>query len=273
MLGAAFFFSVMAVLVKLVPRIPAQEKVFVRSALNVAFTLVLLRRYGVSALGQNVRTLLLRGALGYVALSCHFFALGAMPLADALVLQNTSPLVVALIGPAVLGERSGPRTVALALAGLAGVALVLRPEGRIAPGPGLIAFAGGISSALAYMTIRSIGRREHPLTVVLYFPMVSCVASLVPTVRGFVAPGPLEALTLVGIGVATTIAQIMITAGLQLERAAIATPVSYTGIIFGAIFGAALFGERLDGWTAAGAVVIMAAAVLIARQKEATADH
>src|SRR6185295_11615626 len=134
-------FSVMAVLVKAIPRIPAQEKVFVRSALNVAFTLALMWRYEVPVLGRNVRVLALRGALGYLALSCHFWSLGALPLALALVLHNTSPRIVAL--------------------------------------------AGGLMSALAYVTVRGIGKSEHPLTVVLYFPLVSAAASIVPAARAY----------------------------------------------------------------------------------------
>jgi len=265
MLGAAFFFSVMAALVKAIPRIPAQEKVFVRSALNVAFTLALMWRYEVPVLGRNVRVLALRGALGYLALSCHFWSLGALPLALALVLHNTSPLIVALIAPAILGEATGPRTLALAAAGFAGVALVLRPEGGVALVPGLVALAGGLMSALAYVTVRGIGKSEHPLTVVLYFPLVSAAASIVPAARAYVAPTAAEAAALAGIGVATTIAQILLTVALQLERAAIATTVGYTGVVFGAAFGALLFGEMPDARTCIGAGIVIAATVMITR--------
>ncbi len=269
MLGAAFFFSVMAVLVKALPRIPAQEKVFVRSALNVAFTLALMARWRAPIVGRERRALFLRGLLGYLALSCHFWALGTLPLADALVLHNISPLVVAILAPALLGEPSGRGTIALAAAGLFGVALILRPEGRVPPLPGAVAVAGGVFSALAYMTIRSIGRREHPLTVVLYFPLVSAFFSLPPTLRQLVWPTAAEALALLGIGVATTLAQILLTAALRLERAAVASQVSYVGIVFGAAFGAALFGET-PGWgTVAGAALVVAATWRIAARAQA----
>jgi drug/metabolite transporter (DMT)-like permease len=266
MLGAAFFFSVMAALVKALPRIPAQEKVFVRSALNVAFTLALMWRYRAPLLGRERRALFLRGALGYLALSCHFYALGALPLADALVLHNASPLVVAVLAPALLGERGDRASILLAAAGFAGVAMIVRPEGRIEPLPGAIALAGGVFSALAYMTIRAIGKREHPLTVVLYFPLVSVFLSLPPTLRALVPPTPLEALALLGIGISTTVAQILLTAALRIERAAVASQVSYVGIAFGAGFGVLAFDEVPRWGTVAGAAVVIAATWAIARR-------
>jgi drug/metabolite transporter (DMT)-like permease len=266
MVGAAFFFSVMAVLVKAAPRIPAQEKVFVRSALNVAFTLALMRRYRAPLFGRDARGLLLRGIFGYLALSCHFHALGALPLAEALVLHNISPLVVALLAPVVLAERTDRTTLFLASLGLLGVVLIVRPQGRFPLVAGLVGVAGGIFAALSYVTIRAIGRREHPLTIVLYFPLVSVFASAPATFRAGLFPGPVEALALAGIGVATTIAQILLTAALRLERAAVASQVSYLGIVFGAAFGAALFGER-PGWsTAGGAALVILATSLIARR-------
>lgn len=272
MLGAAFFFSLMAVLVKAIPRIPAQEKVFVRSALNVAFTLALMWRYRVPIVGRDVRTLVLRGAFGYLALSCHFFAIGALPLALALVLHNTSPLLVAVLAPLLLRERTEPTTFALAAVGFAGVALILRPEGEVRLLPGLVALLGGLFASLSYITVRALGQREHPLTVVLYFPLVSAAASLVPTIRDFAAPTAFEAAALVGIGLATTIAQILVTAGLRLERAAVATPVANTGVVFGAAFGAILFGERPDLGTWLGAAAIILSTIAIARRAERSAD-
>ena len=267
MLGAAFFFSVMAVLVKLAARIPAQEVVFVRSALNVLFTLALIRRYRAPVVGRHVGWLLLRGTFGYLALSCHFFAIQRLPLADAITLHNASPVLVALLAPPVLGEPGGPRAVGLAGLGLLGVAILLRPTGEVPLLPGLAALSGAFLSCLAYLTIRSLGRKEHPLTVVLWFPMISVFASLGPTLATFVRPSLAEAFVLVGVGVATTAAQLLLTVGLRLERASVATSLSYTSIVFALIFGATAFGEIPDATTVAGSLIIVAAAVLVARAR------
>ncbi|HVY60459.1 MAG TPA: DMT family transporter, partial [Planctomycetota bacterium] len=267
MLAASFLFAVMANLVKRLPAgFPVQEIVFFRSLLNVVFTLFLLWRYRAPVLGTHRLSLLARGVFGYAALSFHFYALHQMPVADALVIHNTSPLIVALLAPVWLGERVGARTLAWSAVGLAGVVVVLRPTGAPSLGPGLAALAGATLSSFAYLTIRAIGTREHPLTVVLYLPLVSVLASLGPTAHDHVIPTALEWLVLLGIGLTTVVAQICLTAALQLERASVATSLSYTSVAFAAAIAAVAFGEIPEAGTVLGAGLIACAAIRISAQ-------
>jgi drug/metabolite transporter (DMT)-like permease len=271
MLTASALFSVMAVLVKLLRGIPTQEIVFFRSGLNVLFTLALLRRYRIPLVGNRAGPLVIRGLVGYCALSFHFYALGGLPLADAIVIHNTSPLLVAVLAPIVLGEPSTARTLALSALGLSGVAMIVRPTGDVSLIPGLAAFGGATFSAFAYVTIRAIGDREHPLTVALYFPMISVALSAIPAARAWIRPDLHQLAALLGVGVLTTGAQIALTAALQLERASVATLMSYTAIVFTAVLGWVVFGEVPGPWTIAGTLVIVGAATAATRAPAAKA--
>lgn len=72
--------------------------------------------------------LLLRGLLGFGAISSLYAAVQLLPLADAAVLGLLTPVFVAAGAPLALGERAGCG-VALALPlSLAGVVMVARPE-------------------------------------------------------------------------------------------------------------------------------------------------
>jgi drug/metabolite transporter (DMT)-like permease len=265
MLAASLLFATMAVMVKSLGRIPTQEIVFFRSALNVAFTLALIHRYRVPVLGTNRLALLLRGGFGYAALSLHFYAIAYLPLADAVVIHHVSPLLVALTAPFVLGERSGPRVLFLSVLGVLGVGLILRPTGQVGLVPGLAALLGALMSTGAYLTIRGLGSREHPLTVVLYFPLVALAVSAIPTARGFVRPHAVEAWLLLGVGLTTTAAQICLTAALQRERAAVASTVSYTGLVFSVLLAAIFFDEIPGLRTIAGSAIVIGAALLVGR--------
>ncbi len=266
MLAAAFFFAIMAVLVKALRRIPTQEVVLVRSLLNVAFTLALAVRARAPLLGRRPWALLFRGLLGYAALSFHFYALQRMPLADAVLIHNAAPVIVALLGPLVLGEPGGRGLTVLALVGLGGVAVLVRPTGEAGLLPALAALAGASFSAVAYLTIRALGRTEHPLTVVLYFPLVSAAISWAPALAGFVRPTGVEALALLGVGATTTVAQVCLTNALRLESASAAAPVAYTGLVFVAVFDYLLFSAVPDGRTLAGSLLIIGVVALIARR-------
>ena len=94
MAAGAFFFSIMSLLAKTAGgRIPTQEMVLARGAVMTAMSYLALRRAGVSPWGERQRVLLLiRGVLGFTALSCFFFAVVRLPLADATVIHFTAPV-------------------------------------------------------------------------------------------------------------------------------------------------------------------------------------
>ena len=54
---------------------------------------------------------------------------------------------------------------------------------KLALGFGLmLALAGALLTALAYVAVRQLGRSEHPLVIVLYFPLMAVPLTL-PAVR------------------------------------------------------------------------------------------
>jgi drug/metabolite transporter (DMT)-like permease len=272
MIAGAFFFSLMSLAVKLVgQRLPSQEVVLVRGVMNAGFSYALLRRAGVRPWGARPVVLALRGLLGFASMSCIYFALVRLPLADATVLQYTSPVWTALLAIFVLGERMRPREVALAAASLAGVVLIARPSflfGAAAPRLDLLAVAAMLAAAIfsagAFVTIRKLGRTEHPLVIVFYFTLVTVPASLPGALAGFVLPTGREWWMLLAVGLAAQAGQVYLTRGLQLEPAGRATAASYLQVVFAAVWGALVFREIPDAWTVGGSVVVLAATLGLA---------
>ena len=273
MIAGAFFFSLMSLGVKVAgQRIPSQQIVLVRGALNVAFTYLLLRRAGVPLWGSRPAVLLLRGLLGFAALSCFFYALVHLPLADATVLQYTNPVWTALLAAWVLGERMRRWEVGVVLASLAGVVLIARPSvlfgadaARLDAAAVAVALLGSLFSAAAYVTIRKMGQTEHPLVIVFYFTLVTVPAAIPGTLAGAVWPTPLEWVALLGVGLTAQAGQIYLTRGLQLEPAGRATAVGYLQIVFAALWGVVFFTEVPDLWTVAGGLVILGCTLALAR--------
>jgi drug/metabolite transporter (DMT)-like permease len=266
MIGSAFFFSLMTLAVKLVGRrIPSQEVVLVRGSLNVAFSYLLLRRAGVRPWGNRPLPLTLRGFLGFGSLSCLYFAVVRLPLADATVLQYTSPMWTAFLAVWVLGEHMQRREVLFAAASAVGVVVITRPSflfGAGAPRLDLIAVAAALAGALfssgAYVTVRKLGRTEHPLVIVFYFTLVTVPASLPGALAHLVAPTAREWLILLAVGVAAQAGQLYLTHGLQLERAGRATAAGYLQVVFAALWGALFFAELPDRWTIGGSILVLA---------------
>src|SRR5262249_44707660 len=142
----------------------------------------LARREGVPIVGKNTPMLLLRGLLGYGALSCYFWSVQHLPLGDAVLLQYSHPVFVAALAPFVLGEPTGRWHWPLVLGALAGVALIVGPGGEPRV-PALIGLCGSMLSGTAYMAIRRLSRTEHPLTILIWFPLATLPVSLFATLH------------------------------------------------------------------------------------------
>lgn len=273
MVASAFFFSVMSLGVKLVgQRIPTQEVVLVRGLLNAGFTYGMLRRAGIRPWGRRPPVLILRGVFGFLALSCLYYALVYLPLADATVLQYTNPVWTALFAAWLLGERMVKGELALVAASLVGVALIARPGFLFGGGAARldllavgVALLGSMFSAAAYVTVRGLARTEDPLVIVFYFPLVAVVGSLPGTLAAPVWPRPHEWMVLVLIALSAQAGQIFVTRGLQLLPAGQATAVGYLQVVFAAALGAIFFADRPDGWVLAGATIILGSTMVLVR--------
>jgi drug/metabolite transporter (DMT)-like permease len=265
MAASALLFAVMAALIKAAARrIPAAEVVFVRNAVHV----LLFVPIWLATTDRRIhapRLLVVRGLLGLLALEAYAWTLSVMPLADAWMLQAMNPVFVALLAPRVLGERSGAHVwLALAL-GLAGAALIVRPGFGGASGgwAGLVGVLGALSSGLAYMTVRLLGRQEPPIAVVMAFPLVATPLSLPFAVAVWTWPTAVEWAVLVAAALAAAGGQLLMTVGLKAARAAPATVATYVGFVFAAAIGWLAFGEELTSTTALGALTIFAAVALL----------
>lgn len=265
----AFWFSVMSLLVKLAgQRLPSIEIVLVRAALTLGLSVAMLRRAHVPVWGNRPLLLVLRGLLGFVALTAFYFSVVHLPLAEATVIQYTNPVFAAIFAAWLLRERIGAREIACIAFGLVGVALVAQPgllfgAASLDVRYVLVALLGAIFSAAAYVLVRQLGTTEHPLVVVFYFPLVTVPLAIPFASVTWVWPTPLEWLLLLGIGVSTQLGQIGITRGLQLAPAGRATAVGYLQIVFAALWGVLFFRELPGPLAIAGTAMIVGSTLVL----------
>lgn len=277
MLLTAFFFSVMSLLVKEVgTRLPSQEVVFARALVSMMVAYVLVRRARPGNWGYRKGLLVVRGLAGFAALSCFFYALIHLPLADATVIQYTNPVFTAWLGWLVLGEALSVGEAVLSAAGLLGVLLIARPtflfggDMRLDPLATAIGLLGAVFSAAAYVSVRKLGRTEHPTIIVFYFTVVTVPASLPGMLlSGAVWPTLPEAVFLAGVGITAVMGQLYLTRGLQLEPAGRATAIGYAQILFAALWGMLFFREFPDVLSLLGAALVLVSVVVLARRRGA----
>jgi drug/metabolite transporter (DMT)-like permease len=275
MVGSALAFSAMSVAVKLAgQRLPSQEIVLARAVVSLVLSYGLLRRAGIPIWGQQKGLLLLRGLTGFLGLSCVFYSLTHLPLADATVIQYLHPTFTALFAAIFLGEALRSSIVFASFVSLMGVVLVAKPGFLLGTGAGGLpplalaaAVGGAFFSGCAYVIVRKLSAREHPLVIVLYFPLVSVPLSLPTVANGLVMPEGFEWGLLLFVGCATQAGQVWLTRGLQTLPAARATAISYSQVIFATLWGVLFFAEIPDLWTAIGAALIAGGTLAVSLQR------
>ncbi len=268
---SAFFFSVMGLLVKVAgQRLPSQEIVFFRSLLVLVFAYVALKRMKVVPWGNNKKWLVVRGMTGFLALSCFYYGVTHLPLADATLIMYSNPVFTAILAAIFLSEKLTMVDIIGVVASLVGVVLIAEPsfifggESRLELFDVTIALGGAIFAAISYVIVRNLRKTEHPMVVVFYFPLIATPAALPTAIPDAIIPTWWELLVLLGIGIVTHIAQVAMTKGLHLEPAGRATAVSYLQVVFAFIWGMVFFGEYPTALSIVGAVLIVGSTVAIA---------
>ncbi len=278
MLGSAFSFSLMSVLVKWAgERLPSQQLVLARAVVTLVISYQILRSRGVPALGIQRKWLVLRGLLGTAGLSCFYYALTHLPLAEATLIHFTNPVLTAICAAIFLREPLRLSLLGACLISTIGLVLVMQPEflfgqdavplDRFAA---FVALLGAAFSALAYTLVRYLSRVDDPMVIVFYFPLVAVPVSIVPCFRVALWPSAAEWLMLAGIGVVTQVAQVWLTRGLQREPAGKAMSMTYIQVLFAVLWGILLFGDTPGLPAIGGAVCLLLGTLAVAFGREAS---
>jgi drug/metabolite transporter (DMT)-like permease len=271
---ASALFAVMNVLVRLSSAcVPWSEVAAVRGIVGAAVAVAVARTRGVALVIHDRRLGWARSLFGTGALLCGFYAMGSpgMALGDAVTLQSLSPIFVALLAPALLGERGGRRVWIATAAAFVGVALVAGPSFHVAARPAVIATLGAFLSAMAMIWLRRLGRKggsgaaaESPEAIVAHFSIVAATVTTLLALRDPRAPDAIGALMLASTGVTGGLAQIAMTRAYALERAARLGPVSYLGVVLSHAGGTLLLGEPTGPAQLAGTALVVGSGVVLA---------
>ncbi|KAG8733466.1 hypothetical protein FRC11_006014 [Ceratobasidium sp. 423] len=298
--ASQFFFSLMNLSVKFLTAlddpVPTLEIVCARMFITYMCCQAYMFAAGVPdpILGpKGVRKwLAIRGVVGFFGLFGLYYSLRYMSLSDATVLTFLSPTVAAAFGFLFLREAISWKQAVAGLTSLVGVVLIAKPTslfggsnradtGAGAGGPMVteaermvavgVAMLGVLGASGAYVSIRVIGKRAHPMHTMSYFSLW-CV--LVSVVAGIATHGHWvlpHQWTWVGmifiVGLFGFCAQLLLTLGLQRETVSRGSMVLYIQVVFSLVFERIAFGVSPSGLSLLGTCVIIASAIYVALNK------
>ena len=242
----------------------------------LGLTAALLLREGPAALRHVPRPgiQLLRGLAVATATLSFFASLQVLPLATAVALTFTSPMITALLAAVILGEPARRQTWIASLGAFAGVLVVLRPSLAAAGWAAVLPLLSALAMSILIICNRLVAGRATALAMQAYVAAIGAVLLIAATaVLAWIVPATF-AVTWPGWSVLARCAVVACTAtaahwciylGTTRAGAATVAPMTYVQIVIAASAGWAVFGHRPDALTLLGAAIIIAAGLYLWR--------
>lgn len=246
--------------------ISPEEITFVRFVLGAVLLAPVFVRMGWQRLKTDrLGTHVLRACIASLAQFGSYYAIIHMLLASVTAIGFSRPLFQTCLALWILKESvSGQRWGATAV-GFVGVLIMIRPgEGTFQPAA-LVAIAATVLFALTIILIRQLSRTEPTPRILFYYHLVSAAIFAVPALRAWVMPDATQAVLLFAVGALTTGAMWCFVNGYALGETSFIGPIEYVRLVYAALIGYFVFSELPDGWTWAGAGIIVAATLYLAR--------
>jgi drug/metabolite transporter (DMT)-like permease len=282
LLASATMFTFTGVLVKTLGQtLHPFEISFFRGLVALAVILPIFSRTGGILAGMRTQIPLLqitRGVVGSVAMFLGFYAIVALPLADAQAISFSRNLFLVPLAAFILSEAVGPRRAIAACVGFVGVLIMLRPN-MSAGDAGMLLSLGAAAAlghaflvALATVLVNIASRHDGSVTLMFYTNTVSVTLIAIPTFFVWQTPNMSELMMLVAMGILATASHNCFIRAFALGEASVIAPVDYARLIFAALAGFVVFSTVPDIYTITGALIIVASSFYILRREAQSAD-
>jgi drug/metabolite transporter (DMT)-like permease len=269
MIASGLCFGVMAVLIRIASReMHPFQIAFFRSLFGALFALLLLLKRDSSGLHTDrIGFYVIRCAIGTLSMLASFWAIAHLPLAQAIALSYASPLFVTIGAVLFLGEVVRLRRWSAVVAGFIGVLVIVRPGTDGFAAASLVALFSAAMTGTVTISIKFLSRTDPPDTIVLLTTLLWVPLSLPTALLVWQTPPADLWPWLVVIGVLGTAGQYCWTHALRLADASMLAPFSYLQLLVVALLAWLVFDERLDRYTALGALIVIGASLYIARRE------
>lgn len=239
---------------------------FVAYATASSFLFILLCKEGFSVMKTKHFGLhFLRAIFGLSAVLAYIYSVRYIPLLNATLLFNATPLFVPIFALLILKKGSPWITWCAILLGFIGIALIIHPNIALLDHPAdFIGLFSGVSLALAFTLIKKLTETEVHKCIVFYFFFIATALQLPFTPFFGEFPTSQNLLFSAGAGVMFLIAKWNIVKSYQYTHPAQATLFQYAAVAFVGLFDWLIWAVTPSRIELLGIAIVVLAALMIA---------
>jgi len=251
---------------------------FIRYVFGLALAIILATRMGGLGTLKTRRPLghALRSVFNLATMITFYFALKMMPLADTMAITYATPLFLTALSVVLLKEKVGWRRWTAVCVGFAGVILILQPSGEGVAAGALLALVSAFLYALTLITSRQLSTTEPSHTILFYYSIGVLTMTGLAGIIGEtdLLPSwewaPLRAADLwifALVGISGSFGQFFLNQAFRYGEVSLLAPIEYTGLLWGILYGMALWGEVPSWIMLAGAAIVASSSLYIAQRE------
>lgn len=219
---------------------------------------------------RRIDILFIRGLFGGIAVLLYFLAIEHIPVGLATLLNYTSPVFGGLFAAAFIGERIRGRVAVPLAVALAGVFLVVHSHAGPTEIFGfgrweLAALFSAICSGAALTAIRVARRTEGSWAIFASLSLFGLLATAPFAIRNWTNPSVTGWLLMIGVGLVSIFAQILMTHAYRWVETMVAGAMSQIGVVVSMALGAMFLGEAITALTVVGTALTIGGITLVVR--------
>ena len=241
-----------------------QQILFFQSVIALIFLLPWILKTGKNNLiPKNKVLIVVRSFIGLTFLYLFYLSVRLVPLVNAVLLRNTSPLFIPIIAFFFAKKKITLKVLSAMIIGFIGVLLVLNPgRGFLRPGD-LLALSAGFIAAVGTMTVKHLENKGETVpTMMLYYLVITLIVTGIAAIPVWKNPEGIVWLYLAIIGIVYAIYQVLYLTAIKLASPVIIAPFIYFGVVFSGIVDWIGWKQKPDLMTVIGSIVVILSAVI-----------
>jgi drug/metabolite transporter (DMT)-like permease len=253
------------------------EIIALRGMLSLPVVILLARLEGYGLRDLRSRAPWQTGLRGFLALLTSvlvFLSFKVLPLADALAIIFSSPLMVTGLSAIMLKEPVGWRRWTATCTGFAGAMLIVTPSFDAVGIWALAPLGAALTSAFRDIMTRRLGSQDTGPSILFWTMVVSVIGGFASLpFMGVSAPSMNGWGLLAATAILIAFAFRLNIAAFKLASGAIVAPFRYLSLVWAAVLGYALWNDVPDLQAIVGATIIMAAGLYTLQREAQTANR
>ncbi|MCF1191270.1 DMT family transporter [Mangrovimonas sp. AS39] len=262
MIISALAFTLMNITAKKMAHYSPFQMVFFRSLGTLVFTSSYLVYNKINYWGTHKKLLFFRSIAGMTSMLLFFTSLSYLPVGTAVTLRYLSPIFAAIFSVFLIKEKIVPIRWLFFILAFVGV-LILKLTDLQFNIIGLVVIIGSaVCGGLVYNSIKLIGDKEHPYTIVNHFMLLCTLVGGMVSIFHWKPIQSEDYIPLLSIGLYGYVGQLNMTKAFQLGEINKVAPIKYTEAIFTLLIGISFFGDSYSLWSLIGMGLIITALLL-----------